>query len=136
MVVPSAIGSENGTPISTTSQHCATLRRFFLKGVGTNEGRILVRPEVQAMVRFSQCNLQGDNWPTGDRFDVIFCRNVMIYFSRESQRQVLDRFIEVLRPCGLLFVGHSESYATGHTALRSCGKTAYELRAVDSPRAS
>lgn len=111
------------------------LRRFFLKGVGANAGRIMVRPELQAMVRFSSCNLQGDNWPTGERFDVIFCRNVMIYFSRESQRQVLDRFIQVLRPGGLLFVGHSESYATGHAALRNCGKTAYERRTDDSPRA-
>ena len=110
------------------------LRRFFLKGVGQNEGRIMVRPELQAMVRFSPCNLQGGNWPAGEIFDVIFCRNVMIYFSRESQRQVLDRFIRVLRPGGLLFVGHSESYATGHALLRNCGKTAYERRADDSPR--
>ena len=112
------------------------LRRFFLKGVGPNEGRILVRPELQAMVRFSPCNLQGNDWPAGEIFDVIFCRNVMIYFSRESQRQVLERFIRVLRPGGLLFVGHSESYATGHAALRNCGKTSYERRADDSPRAS
>jgi chemotaxis protein methyltransferase CheR len=112
------------------------LRRFFLKGVGQNEGRIMVRPELQAMVRFSPCNLQGDNWPAGELFDVIFCRNVMIYFSRESQRKVLERFIRVLRPGGLLFVGHSESYATGHAALRNCGKTAYERRADDAPRAS
>jgi chemotaxis protein methyltransferase CheR len=112
------------------------LRRFFLKGVGQNEGRIMVRPELHAMVRFSPCNLQGDNWPAGERFDVIFCRNVMIYFSRESQRQVLDRFIRVLRPGGLLFVGHSESYATGHAALRNCGKTSYERRADDASRAS
>lgn len=111
------------------------LRRFFLKGVGQNEGRIMVRPELQAMVRFSPCNLQGDNWPAGELFDVIFCRNVMIYFSRESQRQVLERFIRVLRPGGLLFVGHSESYATGHAALRNCGKTAYERRADDTLRA-
>jgi chemotaxis protein methyltransferase CheR len=112
------------------------LRRFFFKGVGPNEGRIMVRPELQAMVRFSPCNLQGDHWPAGELFDVIFCRNVMIYFSRESQRQVLDRFIQVLRPGGLLFVGHSESYATGHAALLNCGKTSYERRADDSPRAS
>ena len=112
------------------------LRRFFLKGVGPNEGRIMVRPELQAMVRFSPCNLQGASWPAGELFDVIFCRNVMIYFSRESQRQVLDRFIRVLRPGGLLFVGHSESYATGHAALRNCGKTAYERRADDAPRPS
>ena len=112
------------------------LRRFFLKGIGPNEGRIMVRPELRAMVRFSACNLQGNNWPTGERFDIIFCRNVMIYFSRESQRQVLERFVGALRPGGLLFVGHSESYATGHAALRHCGKTAYERRADDSPRAS
>ena len=112
------------------------LRRFFLKGVGPNEGRIMVRPELQAMVRFSPCNLQGNNWPAGELFDVIFCRNVMIYFSRESQRQVLDRFIRVLRPGGLLFVGHSESYATGHAALLNCGKTSYERRADESPRTS
>jgi chemotaxis protein methyltransferase CheR len=111
-------------------------RRFFLKGVGSNEGRIMVRPELQAMVRFSPCNLQGNDWPAGERFDVIFCRNVMIYFSKDSQRQVLERFVNVLRPGGLLFVGHSESYATGHAALRNCGKTSYERRAVDSPRAS
>src|SRR5258706_8844622 len=54
------------------------LRRFFLKGVGQNEGRIMVRPELQAMVRFSPCNLQGNNWPAGELFDVIFGRNVMI----------------------------------------------------------
>jgi len=112
------------------------LRRFFLKGVGPNEGRIMVRPELQAMVRFSACNLQGDDWPVGERFDVIFCRNVMIYFSRESQRKVLERFIGLLRPGGLLFVGHSESYATGHPALKNCGKTAYERRADDAQRAS
>ena len=112
------------------------LRRFFLKGVGANEGRIMVRPELQAMVRFSPCNLQGDDWPAGELFDVIFCRNVMIYFSRDSQRRVLERFIRVLRPGGLLFVGHSESYATGHAVLRNCGKTAYERRADDSQRAS
>ena len=112
------------------------LRRFFLKGVGANEGRVMVRPELQAMVRFSQCNLQGEQWPAGERFDVIFCRNVMIYFSKESQRLVLDRFVRVLRPGGMLFVGHSESYATGHPALRHCGKTAYERRADDSPRTS
>jgi len=110
------------------------LRRFFLKGVGKNEGRIMVRPELQAMVRFLPCNLQGNDWPSGERFDVIFCRNVMIYFSKKSQRQVLDRFVEVLRPGGLLFVGHSESYAAAHAALRNCGKTSYERCAVDSPR--
>jgi len=111
-------------------------RRWFLKGVGANEGRVLVRPELKSMVRFSQRNLQADHWPANELFDVIFCRNVMIYFSRDAQRAVLDRFVRVLRPGGLLFVGHSESYAAGHPALRHCGKTAYERRADPSTRAS
>jgi len=102
------------------------LKRFFLKGVGANEGRVRVRPELQAMVRFSQRNLQGADWPERERFDVIFCRNVMIYFSKEAQQQVLGRFLRALQPGGLLFVGHSESYASGNPLLRHCGKTAYE----------
>ena len=121
---------------SVDGMNAERVRGFFLKGVGPNDGRAMVRPELKAMVRFSQCNLQGDDWPAGERFDVIFCRNVMIYFAKESQRRVLERFVDVLRPGGLLFVGHSESFATGHAALRHCGKTAYERRADDSPRAS
>ena len=112
------------------------LRRCFLKGVGANEGRVMLRPALRSMVRFLQRNLQGAGWPEKERFDVIFCRNVMIYFSKEAQRLVLERFIKVLRPGGLLFVGHSESYAAGHPALNHCGKTAYERRADDSQRAS
>ena len=110
------------------------LRRCFLKGTGANEGHVRVRPELRAMVRFSQRNLQGEDWPANEGFDVIFCRNVMIYFSKESQQRVLNRFVRVLRPGGLLFVGHSESYAAGHPALRHCGKTAYERLAGDSPQ--
>jgi chemotaxis protein methyltransferase CheR len=110
------------------------LRRCFLKGVGANEGRVMLRPALRAMVRFLPRNLQGADWPESERFDVIFCRNVMIYFSKESQRLVLERFVRVLRPGGLLFVGHSESYAAGHPALQHCGKTAYERRADSAPR--
>ena len=112
------------------------VRRCFLKGVGANEGRVLVRPALRSMVRFLQRNLQGAAWPENERFDVIFCRNVMIYFSKEAQRQVLERFIKVLRPGGLLFVGHSESYAAGHPALQHRGKTAYERRGDGPQRAS
>jgi chemotaxis protein methyltransferase CheR len=111
-------------------------RRFFLKGVGANEGRVRLRPEVRDMVRFSRRNLLREPWPAAERFDAIFCRNVMIYFGKDTQRQVLEGFIRTLRPGGLLFVGHSESYASGHPALRHCGKTIYERRPDDSGRAS
>jgi chemotaxis protein methyltransferase CheR len=111
-------------------------RRFFLKGVGPNEGSVRLRREIRGMVRFSRRNLLLEPWPASERFDVIFCRNVMIYFGKDTQRQVLDGFIRTLRPGGLLFVGHSESYANGHPALRHCGKTIYERRPDDPGRVS
>jgi chemotaxis protein methyltransferase CheR len=80
------------------------------------------------MVRFESRNLLMAPWPSGERFDAIFCRNVMIYFERAAQQRLLERLAAALPPGGLLFLGHSESCATGHAAFRSCGKTAYERR--------
>jgi chemotaxis protein methyltransferase CheR len=78
------------------------------------------------MVRFSQFNLACPVWPSQDRFDAIFCRNVVIYFDRDSQKQLVARFADLLVPGGLLFVGHSESFPAAHPGFRSCGRTAYE----------
>ena len=100
----------------------------FLKGTGENAGSVLVRPEPRAMVRFESRNLLGDEWPAGERFDAVFCRNVMIYFDRDTQQRVLDRIAKVLGPGGLLFLGHSESCAASHPAFRFHGKTTYERR--------
>jgi chemotaxis protein methyltransferase CheR len=80
------------------------------------------------MVRFECRNLQAAQWPTGERFDAVFCRNVMIYFDRSAQQRLLDRLAGVLIPGGLLFLGHSESCAAGHAAFRPFGKTAYARR--------
>ena len=85
----------------------------------------MVRPEVQAMVRFSQCNLQGNNWPTGDRFDVIFCRNVMIYFDDQTKAALVDRFTQQIKPGGWLYIGHSESLIGLHPGLELVGGTIY-----------
>jgi chemotaxis protein methyltransferase CheR len=78
------------------------------------------------MVRFGQLNLQSPAWPALERFDVIFCRNVVIYFDREFQKKLLGRFADLLVPGGLLMVGHSESFPAAHPGFRSCGRTAYE----------
>jgi chemotaxis protein methyltransferase CheR len=102
------------------------LRKHFLRGAGAYEGWVTMRPELRAMVKFAQFNLQSPVWPAQDRFDAIFCRNVVIYFDRESQRRLVARFAELLRPGGVLIVGHSESFPAGHPAFRSCGRTAYE----------
>jgi chemotaxis protein methyltransferase CheR len=111
--------------------HDAGIERFaphFLKGRGANAELALVRPEVRSMVRFESRNLLGDDWPAAERFDAVFCRNVMIYFDRDTQQRVLDRIARVLVPGGLLFLGHSESCAASHAAFRFHGKTAYERR--------
>jgi chemotaxis protein methyltransferase CheR len=103
-----------------------SLRDHFLRGAGLNQGWVRVRPELHTMVKFMQLNLQSSVWPAQERFDVIFCRNVVIYFDRESQKKLLARFADLLRPGGLLLVGHAESFPAGHPGFRSCGRTAHE----------
>ena len=102
------------------------LRRHFLRGTGANDGLVNVRPELRGLVRFAQLNLQAPTWPAQEKFDVIFCRNVVIYFDREFQKRLLARLADLLVPGGLLMVGHSESFPAAHPGFRSCGRTAYE----------
>ncbi|MGY6519270.1 MAG: CheR family methyltransferase [Lysobacteraceae bacterium] len=100
-------------------------RRYFQRGTGANAGRCRVRPELQRLVRFMPLNLLG-TWPPLDGpFDAIFCRNVMIYFDKPTQRQVLDRLIPQLAPGGLFFAGHSESFMHALDLIRPCGRTVY-----------
>jgi len=106
------------------------LRKSFLRGTGGHANKVCVRPELRAMVKFQRRNLLEPHWPQGERFDAVFCRNVMIYFDRPTQQRVLDRLAAVLPAGGLLFVGHADSGASGHPAFRACGKTAYERRAA------
>jgi chemotaxis protein methyltransferase CheR len=102
------------------------LKKHFLRGAGSNQGFVSIRPELRAMTRFSQLNLQSPAWPSQERFDAIFCRNVVIYFDRDDQKRLVDRFADMLVPGGVLMVGHAESFPAGHPAFRSCGRTAYE----------
>ena len=103
----------------------AKVRRYFLKGTGSNEGLFRVGPEVQAMVRFAPLNLLAPAWPDGARHDVIFCRNVMIYFDRATQAAVLQRLLQSLDTDGLLFAGHSEHLHLWTPGLVSRGRTVY-----------
>jgi chemotaxis protein methyltransferase CheR len=84
------------------------LRKHLLRGEGTWEGWYRMRPEILSMVDFRRVNLI-EPLPDLGRFTVIFCRNVMIYFSRETQEQLVNRLTACLEPGGYLFVGHSES---------------------------
>jgi chemotaxis protein methyltransferase CheR len=102
-------------------------RRFFLKGKGDKEGMVRVRPELRQMITFKQLNLLGEQWPLSGQFDVIFCRNVMIYFDKATQRKILSRFVPLMKADALLFAGHSENFLYVSDALKLRGKTVYEL---------
>jgi len=103
------------------------LRKFFLKGSGANAGNVRVRPELRDLVTFRQLNLLETSWPVRGPFDAIFCRNVMIYFDKPTQRKVLQNLAPLLRHDGLLFAGHSESFLHSADVFRLRGSTVYEL---------
>lgn len=102
------------------------MQRFFLRGKGENDGMVRVKPELLKFVEFLIVNLIRDDWPFRDLFDVVFCRNVMIYFDASTQRQVLERIHRVIKPGGLLFVGHAENFSDSRDLFVLKGKTVYE----------
>ena len=85
------------------------IRRFFLRGQGIQSGKLKVRPHVAQLVNFRRINLMDPTYPIRSALDVIFCRNVMIYFDRPTQARLMEKFFRYLRPGGYLFIGHSES---------------------------
>lgn len=104
----------------------AQVQRFFMRGKGENEGMARVKPELQKMIDFISVNLIRDDWPFRDPFDVVFCRNVMIYFDAATQRKVLERIHRVMKPGGMLFVGHAENFSESRDLFVLRGKTVYE----------
>lgn len=79
---------------------------------------------VKSLLRFKQLNLLG-SWPMKRKFDIIFCRNVLIYFDNETKARLVDRFVDALKPRGWLYLGHSESASGVHPALEPSGRTVY-----------
>ncbi len=105
------------------------VKRFFLRGTGKQEGYVRVRKELRDMITFRQLNLLDNNWPIRSPLDVIFCRNVMIYFDKHTQLEILKKFVPLLRNDGLMFAGHSESFYHAEAYFKLRGKTVYELAA-------
>jgi chemotaxis protein methyltransferase CheR len=101
------------------------LQRHFMRGKGANAGFMRVKPELQKHMEFLTVNLIQD-LPFREPFDVVFCRNVMIYFDATTQRQVLERIHRVMKPGGLLFVGHAENFSDARNLFVLRGKTVYE----------
>lgn len=87
----------------------ALLHRHFLRGTGDQAGLVKVGREIRSLVTFRRINLLEEPWPIHASFDVIFCRNVIIYFDKPTQRRLMHRFADYLKDDGFLFLGHSES---------------------------
>jgi chemotaxis protein methyltransferase CheR len=103
------------------------LRRWFRKGRGTNAGAVRVAPALQELITFKPLNLMQP-WPMKGLFDVIFCRNVVIYFDKPTQRILFDRYANLLADDGHLFVGHSETLFKVTDRFQLIGKTVYRKR--------
>jgi len=113
-------------PIASRGLSTQHLHHYFLKGRGRNDGHIRVKPELAKMIEFRAFNLMQEHWALGEPFDVVFCRNVMIYFDGPTQRKVLERLHRCMAPQGKLFVGHSENFTESRDLFLLRGKTVYD----------
>lgn len=107
----------------------ARKRRFFQRGSGPNAGQCRVRPELQALIEFRPLNLLDADYDLRNRYTAVFCRNVMIYFDKPTQHEVLRRIVPLLAPGGLLYAGHSESFNHALDVVAPCGRTTYRAAA-------
>jgi chemotaxis protein methyltransferase CheR len=100
------------------------LERFFDQGRGSQAGKLRARDELRGLITFKQLNLMHD-WPMRGPFDAIFCRNVIIYFDKETQRALFERMARLQRPGDYLFLGHSENLYRVSDRYELIGKTIY-----------
>jgi chemotaxis protein methyltransferase CheR len=115
-------------PIERAAQIPESYRKaYMLRGSGPQEGRMAAKPELASLIRFARVNLNNEPYPVTGRFDLIFCRNVLIYFDAPSKRRVIERLLDRLEPNGLFFLGHSESL-NFYERVKVAGPTVYSLR--------
>jgi len=100
------------------------LKTYMRKGVRSREGWISVGPTIRSLVRFERQNLCADPYPKGP-FDLVSCRNVLIYFDAETRGRVVGRLVDCLGPSGLLLLGHAESLTGSRQGLRCAGPLTY-----------
>jgi chemotaxis protein methyltransferase CheR len=104
------------------------LQSGFLRGKGGSFGKVRVKPEVRDMVKFAHLNLNS-SWSLPEPVDIVFCRNVIIYFDKESKKTLVNRIADNLNPGGYLFIGHSESLFRVNDKFELVGKTIYRKKA-------
>lgn len=100
------------------------LKSWFQKGRDNRQGMARVVSKVRKLVSFHRLNLMHD-WPMQGPFDIIFCRNVVIYFDKQIQQRLFDRYADIMAPDGYLFIGHSESLYNVSDRFNLIGRTIY-----------
>ncbi len=118
--------SEGIYPIKMVESFTHSRRKqFFHKGKGRNEGKVRVVPELRKMISFKKINLTDRQWGLSNDLDVIFCRNVMIYFDKPTQLTIVEKMVNLMNSEGLYFAGHSENFSHVANFLKPLGKTVY-----------
>jgi chemotaxis protein methyltransferase CheR len=113
----------DGDHVASVSQ--AMKQKYLLRSKDRSKNQVRIAPAVRSAVRFQRLNLMEEAFKFAEPLDAIFCRNVMIYFDRDTQQQLLEKFCRVLRPNGYMFLGHSESIHGFTLPLRRLVSTVY-----------
>ena len=100
-------------------------KKYMLKGKDPQSGLVRMKPELRARLSFARINFMDEHYQADDSFDVVFCRNVIIYFERKIQELILGRLCSHVRPGGYLVLGHSETLTGMNVPLRSVAPTIY-----------
>lgn len=104
-------------------------RRYFLKSKDKEQHTVRIKPELRAKCSFQRLNLMDETWDVPAKFEIIFCRNVLIYFDKPTQEKIIRHLLQHLIPGGYLFLGHSETVFSMNLPLKTVGPTAYRLEA-------
>lgn len=103
----------------------AQRKAFFLRGTGANEGLVRVKPALRDLVEFQSLNLLDASYPSSPTFAAVFCRNVMIYFDKPMQREILAKIVKKMDSESLLYTGHSENYMHANDIVTTAGRSLY-----------
>ena len=103
------------------------LKRNFFKGNGENEGKFKVKDNLKKMISYQRLNLMDEQYPMKKKFDIIFCRNVVIYFNKDTQQKIFSHYEEYLEDTGFLIIGHSENLTSLDVKFSLVGKTIYKM---------
>ena len=104
------------------------LRRYFLKGQGAHQGEVMAKPVLKSLVHFHRLNLQEEPWPMHEKFDVIFCRNVLIYIDKPTQQKLFQRMAGALKKGAYLMLGHSEAMHGLNDLFKPVGHSIYQKK--------